>query len=249
MKVVAGVPVRMGSSRFPGKVLCEVNNKPLLEYQIERLQTSNLINELVIATSTRSENDPIQRLCDQLGVRCFRGSEDDVLGRLTGAYAEAEAEIAVLIFGDAPLIDPEIPDSMINDFLNLYSELDFLGNDLKTTYPPGMEVEVMRMSALIDAEKRATDKHFREHGTLYIRLNPDLYRLKNIEAPQIHYRPELEIELDTEEDFQVIEKIILHFDGKNDFSLSEIIDFLDSKPEIASLNQHLPRRWKAHRQD
>ena len=81
MKIVAIVQARMGSSRLPGKVLKEICGRSAIELLLTRLSRSKLINEIVVATSTKKEND---RLCEEvksLGFNYFRGSELDVLGR------------------------------------------------------------------------------------------------------------------------------------------------------------------------
>ena len=126
---------------------------------------------------------------------------------------------------------------------------DFVGNDLATTYPPGMEVEAFRVAALADAAARCDDPAIREHGTLFIRRNPDLYRLLNLEAPPQWRRPELEIEVDVLEDVAVIEAVLNHFGPDAAPGLTEIIGFLDARPDLAASNQAAPRRWKAYRQD
>ena len=82
MKIVGIVQARMGSTRLPGKVLKQVNGKPLLQYQIERMKRSKLINDLVIATTEQDLEEPILELCTKLDVAVYRGSENDVLGSL-----------------------------------------------------------------------------------------------------------------------------------------------------------------------
>jgi len=156
------------------------------------------------------------------------------------------ASIGVEVYGDCPLIDPVIVDMIIEDFLNDENDPDFVGNDLKTTFPPGMDVEVFKVSALADADRRIDDPDIREHGTLYIRQNPTIYKVRNIEAPKKWYRPELELEVDTEEDIYVVLKIFEHFysvKNKN-FSINDIIEFMDDNPDLKKLNSEVPRRWK-----
>ncbi|SVD09621.1 uncharacterized protein METZ01_LOCUS362475, partial [marine metagenome] len=181
-KIIAPVQVRMGSSRFPGKVMYEINGKPLLGHLLDRLNLSNSLNGVVVATVDSPENDIIETYCNNRNVFCYRGSEEDVLGRTLKALQMVNASIGVEVFGDCPLIDPEIVDFMIDEFLNDQSKPDFVGNDLKTTFPPGMDVEVFNVKALEEADKQVSDPYIREHGTLFIRQNPHLFSIKNIEA-------------------------------------------------------------------
>jgi spore coat polysaccharide biosynthesis protein SpsF (cytidylyltransferase family) len=246
-KVVAVVAVRMGSSRLPGKVLRVVAGKPLLGHLLDRLALARRLDSVVIATSTRAENDAIADYCAGRGVACFRGDEDDVLGRMVGALQSHGATIGVEVFGDCPLIDPAIVDRFVDAFAQAGGALDFVGNDLTTTWPPGMEVEVFAVAALADAARRCHDPAVREHGTLHIRQSPALYRLRNVEAPAEFRRPDIELEVDTAEDLAVIEQVLVHFADRRDVGLAELIAFMDKNPDVAAANRDVPRRWKEFR--
>lgn len=248
MRVVAAVQVRMGSSRLPGKPLIPVAGKPLLEHLVDRLAMCRELDHIVIATSTKPENDVIEKFCTEKGVQFFRGSENDVLGRMLGALTDCDATVGVEVFGDCPLIDPFIVDDMIRLFKH-QPDLDWLGNDLMTSYPPGMEVEVFRVSALADSERRVEEPSVREHGTLYIRQNPGRYKIRNIEAEGKLRRPDLSLELDTEEDLIVITEVLRFFNECPGFTAEDIIDFMDARPELKRVNISVPRRWKKFRQD
>lgn len=247
--VIAVVPVRMGSSRLPGKTLRPLAGKPLLGHLLDRLGRCTRLDGIVVATSANPENDLIEAYCASRGTPCFRGAEDDVLGRLLGALQSQGADTGVLAFGDCPLLDPAIVDTVVGEMLDGDGAYDFVGNDLATTYPPGMEVEAFRVAALADAAARCDDPAIREHGTLFIRRNPDLYRLLNLEAPSQWRRPELEIEVDAPEDIPVIEAVLEHFGSDAVPGLTEIIAFLDARPDLAAVNQAVARRWKAYRDD
>jgi spore coat polysaccharide biosynthesis protein SpsF len=247
--IVAAVVVRMGSSRLPGKTLAEVNGTPLLGFLVNRLKQSNLITDIVVATTDTDKDDPIAAYCATNDLAIFRGSEDDVLGRMVGAYQSRDADICVEAFGDGPLIDPAVVDLVIQRSIDTDGAADLVGNDMKTTYPPGMDVEAFSMAAFAKSETMATDPAIREHGTGFMRQNPDIFRLVNIEAPDHQRRPELEIEVDTAEDFEVVKTIIEHFAPRIDFTVDEIIAFLDTRPDIAAINQSVHRRWKEYRDD
>ncbi|NVJ91194.1 MAG: glycosyltransferase family protein [Methylocystaceae bacterium] len=249
MNIVCVVPVRMGSSRLPGKILMPVNETPLLGHLLNRLALCHNLSSVIIATSTDKKDKAIANYCKERNIPCFQGSEENVLNRLTNALNYMHAEIGVLVFGDCPLVDPAIVDELVNRYLENLNHVDFLSNDLKTSYPPGMEVEVFSMKSLNDAEEKCNDPAIREHGTLYIRQNPERYRLHNIEAPHPLNRPELELEVDTEEDMIVIKHIFDHFSEKLDMSLEDIIHFMDNNPRIKKMNINVPRRWKAFRNE
>jgi spore coat polysaccharide biosynthesis protein SpsF len=247
MGAVAVVNVRMGSQRLAGKVLREVCGRPLLGCLLARLRGARSVGHVIVATSRLPANDAIADFCARSGIDCFRGPEDDVLARTLGALRSADAETGVIVFGDGPLIDPTIVDSVVETYLEAAPCCDFVGNDLATTYPPGMEVEAFSVAALADADRRCKDHSIREHGTLYLRRNPQRYRLVNLEAPAELRRPELELEVDSEIDLEVITQILRHFGERLDFTLREIIEFLDAHPDVARLNRTVHRRWRSER--
>lgn len=248
MRKVAVVPARMGSERLPGKMMREIAGKPVIGHLLDRLAHCRSIDDIVVATSINDEDDAIARYCDARSALCFRGSDTDVLDRLLRALESQRSDIGVLVFGDNLLIDPKIVDEFVGYF-DQAGGVDFVSNDLTTTYPPGMEVEVFRVSALRQAAASAVDPEYREHGTLFIRRHPDAFRLVNIEAQGDLRRPSIELELDTIEDIEVIEAVLSHFGDRTDFSIHELISFMDANPDIAERNQAVQRRWKEYRND
>ena len=152
------------------------------------------------------------------------------------------------MFGDCPLIDPTIITKAVL-FFESHLEYDFVSNDLSTTWPPGMETEVFRVSALADSAQRCMDASVREHGTFHLRQPPDLYCLHNLDAPPHLRRPAFYLEVDAPEDLGVIEAILTAFEGRADITLEEIIGYMDKNPALAARNRNVERRWKQYRDD
>lgn len=247
MKIVATVQARRASSRLPGKVLRPILGRPMLAIQVERLLQSRLIDEVVIATSDKPQDDPIERLARELGVSCFRGSEDDVLSRIVGALKGAGADVHAEFMGDSPLPDPLIIDQVIGYFLKHADRYDYVSNALTITYPPGIDVYVYPTAVLYALEPEITGPE-REHVDVHIIRRPQRYRLRNLEAPPELRMPELHLEVDTQEDFDVISAIYEHFYPRNPgFGLAQILDFIRAHPELAEHNRHVERRWMAVR--
>ncbi len=246
MRTVAMIPARMGSGRLPGKVMTSLQGKPLLGHLLDRVGHCKNLDEVVVATPDTVQNDCIQDYCESRSVAVFRGSEDDVLDRLLQGLLWSKADAGVLIFGDGPLIDPQIISQAVNVF-HANSRYDFVGNDLTTTWPSGMEVEVFKVGALADAAQRCHDPQIREHGTLFIRQNPKIYQLYNLEAPTEVSRSDLSFEVDVMEDLQVVEVLLRQFSGGTDGSLEELIRFMDENPQLTAGTQKIERRWKKYR--
>jgi len=250
MKIAATLQARMGSTRLPGKVMKTIVGKPMLALQIERIRQCRLIDEIIIATTTESKDDTIAVLAADIGVSCYRGSENDVLARITETLLEHKVDINVEFMGDNPIPDPLLCDSIIGYYLKNSSRYDYVTNALKTTYPPGAEVYVYPAEILIDAEKKAADSPLREHVGIHINQHPERYRICNLEAPDWYHYPDLHLEVDTQEDFDVISKIYEHFYPHNKgFTLMQVIEFLKANEDLAEKNRSIVRRWKAFRKD
>ena len=239
MKIVAIVQARMGSTRFPGKVLKKIKNKPLIDYVIGRLKLSRSIDQIIIATSIKSQDDLIVNYAKEKGIKFFRGSEEDVLSRYYNAAKENNADVIVRITSDCPLIDPDIIDDLIANHIK--NKADYTANIIKRTYPRGFDVEVFSIKSLIKSFDEADKKYYREHVTPYIREHPEKFKLYNIEAGNKLRRPEIRITVDTIEDFNLIGKIYENFDNI-DFRAEEIIDFLDKNPQLLKINKHVKQK-------
>ncbi|MBI1952746.1 MAG: glycosyltransferase family protein [Candidatus Omnitrophica bacterium] len=250
MRISATVQARMGSSRLPGKVLRPILGMPMLELQIERIRRSRLIDEVILATSTEAGDDPLAQLASRLSIPCFRGSEEDVLGRVAGALKAFSVDLHVEFMGDNPMPDPLLVDAVTGFALKNLDRYDYVTNGLTTTYPPGMEVFVYPARVLLETERLVADADRRSHAGWNITQYPDRFRLCNLEAPPWHRQPKFHLEVDTEEDFEVVSAVYEHFYPRRPgFGLGEIIDFLLDHPELARRNQTVPRRWKALRNE
>ena len=167
MAAAAIIQARMTSTRFPGKVLAELDGQPMLSYMLKRVLRSKSLAQVVVATTTNDTDAPIIDLCDNLGVRTYRGDEFDVLGRYAAASEMVDADILVRLTADCPLMDPLLIDHAVNLFQA--SEYDYLSNAIELTYPDGLDIEVFAKSALLKAHREATLPFHREHVTPYMR--------------------------------------------------------------------------------
>ncbi len=237
---VATVEARMTSSRLPGKVLMEVSGQPILFFLIERLKMVEEIDEIVLATTTNSEDDCLEDFALENKVKCFRGSEDDVMERVLNAGISFEADEIVEITGDCPLIDPEIVTQVINVFKA--NNAVYVNNNHFRSYPDGMDVQIFKLDALKQSFSMTQDKLDREHVTLHMRNNPDLFRPIHLVAPKTLYWPELGLTLDEQGDFFVLEQIIQFFNPKIDFSLLDVLNYLRDNPKILEMNSYVIRK-------
>jgi spore coat polysaccharide biosynthesis protein SpsF len=241
MKTVIIVQARMTSTRLPGKVMKQVLGKPLLEYQLERLQRSKLADQIVIATTTNQTDKPIVELCNVLSVACFRGSEDDVLSRYYGAATAHQADVVVRVTSDCPLIDPQVIDRVIDYYLQNQSLYDYVSNSLERTYPRGMDTEVFSLSVLQEAFREAIAQPDREHVTPFIHLQPERYRLGHVTYSEdcSHHR----WTVDTPEDFELIQRILKALYTQNAcFTLEECLSLLHQNSNWSLINSNIQQK-------
>lgn len=241
--VLAVVQARMSSTRMPGKVLTPLMGKPMILQQLERVQRSRLIDQIVVATSTEQSDDLLAATVTEAGYLCVRGSHDDVLERFVQVLEEHPAEVVARITADCPLISPEVIDRVIGDFLS--GDYDYASNTLQPTYPDGLDVEVVRSDALRALAELGSDPDEREHVTLGIYRRPERFRLASVRDEQDGHsvnRSDLRWTVDVPEDFAFIERIYQHFLPEYPtFDYEDIVQLLEQRPDIAHTRPDLRR--------
>jgi len=166
-RVICIVQARMGSQRFPGKVLAMLNGHPVIWHVYTRCKQA--VPNTVVAIPVSPENDPLADYLKTIDAPVFRwdGPENDVLGRYAACLKMHPADWVVRVTGDCPLVDPSTIKGQLA-FAHHFGRKYF-----SNTYPfravhSGFDVEVMTAAALKEANKWATNKHDREHVTPWI---------------------------------------------------------------------------------
>jgi spore coat polysaccharide biosynthesis protein SpsF len=239
--VVAIIEARMTSSRLPGKVLLPVCDKPMLELLIERVRRIPQVEKVVVATTWNDSDDPIHELALHLEVECYRGSEQDVLGRVLGAAKTFGADFIVEITGDCPLLDPELAEQCIDDFFRL--GMDYAVVPARN-FPSGTAIQIFPTSILSEVDREFPDNpSAREHVSLPIYSQPERYKVYRLKAADGLNRPDLRFDLDTPEDFELIKAIYESLYPHNpEFRLRDIIDFLEVHPEMIRINADVQQK-------
>ena len=231
----------MTSSRLPGKVLMKVLGKAILYYLVERLKQVSLLDDIVLATTTNSDDDSLVKFANNEGIQSYRGSEDDVMGRVIGAAESVDADLIVEITGDCPIIDPSIVEQTIQTYINNNS--DYVSNAHIRSYPDGMDVQVFSLNVLKKSSEMTNNVLDHEHVTLHIRNHPELFSHLHLVAPPELWWPELGLTLDEISDFELLKNIIEYFGESNHlFSCYEAIKLLRDKPDWVAINQKVVRK-------
>ena len=245
MKIVATIEARMTSTRLPGKVLLPAKGKPLLHHMVSRLRAVPSIHKIVLATTTNATDDVLEEFAHHEEIGCFRGSEQDVMGRVVGAAESVGAEAVTALTGDCPIIDPQIVEQVIRMFL-VHVESDptvYVSNSKNKSYPDGMDIQIFRLESLQQSAAMTTDPLDREHVTLHMCNHPELFtHIHLVAAPKDHW-PGLGLTLDEPDDYELLTSIIEHFGTENPlFGCHEVVKLLRDRPDLVAINQNVRRK-------
>jgi len=221
VKVVAIIQARMGSSRLPGKMLKEIEGKPLIFHVINRVKKSKKVQKIILATTEKEEDKVLLEKAKEYEIESFAGI------RLTG---------------DNPFVDPEMIDFLIDEFHS--NDWHYASNTTPPTFPDGMDIEVFSFSTLNDLWKYATNPRDREHVTFHIRENSCKYKIFNLnyENDLSHLR----FTVDNKEDLEFARKIYSKL--KTNFGFRDILKIIEKYPELLKINQKYKSHplWKEH---
>lgn len=173
------IQARMGSTRFPGKVLEELAGRPMLRFQIERLSTLHC-EHLVVATSALPADDAIVDAVSATRAEVLRGSEADVLSRFGRAIEQFDPEVVVRLTGDCPLTDPQIVQDVVT--LHRSEHVDYTSNVWPRSFPKGLDVEAATAEALECALAEAVEDYDREHVTPFLYRHPERFTTANLDS-------------------------------------------------------------------
>jgi len=226
----------MGSTRLPRKTLMDVAGKTLLERVVDRLRLAKFVDDVLVATSINALDDQIEMLCRERGISFFRGSENDVLGRVHGAALQSQADVVVQSGADCPFYDPNLVDLLVLTLL--WGGYAYAANDMELTFPEGIDAHVIRATALADSARLATRADERDDTPRFIWNNSSRYPIFNLKALSGSYynRPDIRLTIDYEEDMVLCRKLYGAMGGRTDFTTHELIELLNQNPEWIRLN-------------
>jgi spore coat polysaccharide biosynthesis protein SpsF (cytidylyltransferase family) len=178
MKTGAIILARMRSTRLPGKALMDLAGVPVIDRVVRRARRLKQVSEIVVATTSVNEDDPLARHCARLGLRVFRGAEDNVAQRvLTCAESHGWRQF-VRINGDSPFLDPDLIDNGIRRLVT--EQLDIVTNVQPRTYPYGIAVEVFRTAAYRSGYERMREAAELEHVSRRFYAHNEEYRIGHL---------------------------------------------------------------------
>jgi spore coat polysaccharide biosynthesis protein SpsF len=239
---------RMGSSRLPGKTLMPLAGAPLLQRILERVQRCNGVDVIVVATTTKPEDDAVAALARDCGVEVFRGSDNDLVDRYLRAAEAFQIDVIVRLPADNPVPEPAEIDRIVSFHRGSAAAFSSnLAQVLGNGYPDGIGAEVFDRIALSEISKSAKDPQDREHphrnffdyATQTPRA-PQRYAVGTVQCPAEFRRPDLVLDVNTREQYDFMARLYADlYPGNPRFHITDIVRWYD---EVWSA---LPNRRKS----
>lgn len=238
MRVVGVIQARTRSFRLPGKMLRPLAGKIMIEWMVERLLTCRELDELTIATTTESCDMVLVKFAERNGLRCYRGSELDVLDRYYQAAREFQADAVLRVTSDCPLIDPVVVDEVVARYCALAPDVDYVTNNFPPTFPHGLDCEVYSLSCLARLWEEVEDPYYRDVIPYYVKEHRDKYRIENVShVPDLSFH---RWTVDYPEDCALVSRIL---DAAKDQAgvllMDDVLRLLEAHPDWSEINA----RW------
>ena len=222
------VEARSNSSRLPNKHFLLVLKKPIIEFLIKRLKKVSNADEIIMATTTKKNDDKLCAIAKNNGIKYFRGSEDNVVERVLKAAKKYKVEIICRVKGDCPIIDPYLIEQLVDTFSVNFDKIDYISNS-QLGLPNGMGCEVFSTKALKKSYSKIFKKDEIEHVSLNIRRQKIFKKIYLMPLKQLSWSS-LGLTLDEYKDFILIKKLIEYFNKKKQLmTCKKIIELLRQK--------------------
>ena len=238
--VIAIIQARMGSTRLPGKTMINICGKPILQHLIERISYCKLIDQIIVATTNKSEDDEIIQFCKKLNMIYFRGKENDVLDRYYQCAKKNQADIVIRVTGDSPFKEPDVTDKIIHE-IKSDKTLDYVSNTIEPSYPIGIDIEAFRFRALETIWKYGKKPYDREHINAYLYNNQSFFKIKSVKQAidLSHMRWTLDTKEDLEFTIAIYNKL---YSPEKLFFMNDILKLLEKHPELSIINSHVKQK-------
>lgn len=238
----------MASVRLPGKVMAEIEGKPVVWHIVNRLRCSKVIDNVIVATSVNESDEPIRSFVRENDMPSYAGSERDLVDRFYQASKIFGIDVIVRITADCPLVDPQVVDKVISVYMENTVRYDYVSNCRpQATYPQGFEVEVFGVTLLQKLWHEIEDPFRREWFTTVVFENPREFKLHCVKN-EVDLSG-VRLTLDYPEDLEVV-RFVYHslYNGKNCFYLADILSLLEKSPRVLDINKKY-RRDEAYREE
>lgn len=224
-RVVAVVQARMGSQRFPGKMLAKLGERDLLSWVLTRVCDAKQLDRVVLATSDSRDDDQLANAAASFDVLVVRGSQNDVLDRFVQSAKVSQADFVVRVCADNPFVAAEEIDRLV--VAHKSDNYDYSCNHqqkLNNRYADGFGAEILSTALLNDIADLTTQQSHREHVTSYIWDNAAKFKIQAVTAPAELAFPEIKLDIDTPQEMQQLDEFVKKFVITTASSAAEIVN-------------------------
>lgn len=240
MKCIGIIQARMSSTRLPGKIFAPIaSQKPLLEVLVRRLASAKL--PLWLATSDTRADHVTAAWGEALGLKVFRGSEDDVLSRFAHITAKEQPDWVVRITADDPFMDGKMVRHLINMASGADNQIKLIGDPPPNRhFPLGYIPQIVRGPELIRLDETLPQhSHHRIHVTSGIEGHHTArFTLEGAPA-----RSAWRWTVDTVEDLDMARAVFdLLGDDWEQADYHALVKVLDANPVLTACNAHVQQK-------
>ena len=235
MNTVLIIQARMGSTRLPGKSTLNLGGKPLIGWVIHRLKKTSQVDKIVLSTTTKTEDDILEKIGLEYEIDVFRGSENDLVDRYYQAAKKYKANLIVRVPGDNALPEPKEIDRVINyhnnngnDFSSNFPDVAQHGYP-HNGYPDGIGAEVINFEALKRLWDLSSSPRNREHPHTNFYENPKMFKIGVLECPEEIRRPDIILDINTKEQYEFVSEMYEYMTANYiEFGIREVIKWYDN---------------------
>jgi len=235
------IQARANSARLPCKIFFKLpfnSDVTVVEQVIARSKKIANIDDIIIATTCKKNDNALENITKLKGIKIFRGDDFNVLERFYYAAKINNIDVIIRITGDSPCVDPLVVSGALENHIEK-------GPDYTVTkgYPMGVNVEVFNFDALEKVYKNAKEDYEKEHVAPYINRNPQIFKINEIKAPKELYAPDIRVTLDTEEDYALLCAVFNYLYPKNKyFNAYDIVNLFNLKPWLKLINKKIMQK-------
>ena len=233
------IPVRLNNKRLPGKALKKINDVPIIFHLIKRLQTSSMIRNIVVCTTTNKSDDVLVQFLEKEKIKFFRGDEKDILMRFLGAAKKFDTDFIINVDGDDIYSDPKYVEKIILEYKK--TNADYIDME---KFPFGFRSVAFSKDALIKICNLKTTNDTETGYRDFFKKNSSIFQHIITYSDENDFTKNLRFTLDYQEDLELAE-IIINKMG-NDFHLDDLITFLKNNPKLLKITQGLEEKWWKH---
>jgi len=238
-EIILIIQARMGSTRLPQKMILDFHqSKGILEILIEKLQSIFHKNQIVLATTTNSNDDILVKIAENKNVLFFRGNENNVLKRFIDCANYFGKQKIIRVCADNPFLDLDLLKQLISSIekgININEYISYEVNGIpaiKTHY--GFFCEFVTLSTLQKVASATKENLYLEHVTNYIYSHPQSFRIKWLQAPEsIANEQDLRLTIDTIDDFNTAK--LIYQNVEEPLTYDSIISYVNSRNDLKEI--------------